>query len=86
MIDFELVRQTLNECSRLVEELDGLDHDDSRAHLESSHTNARKERARRSQQMQFLANRLELAASLVRNEYWVARGERDALDIDRSET
>lgn len=85
MIDLSRVKTVLSEVQDLVEDLHGLDLDDSDAITNQSKGNARRERAQRSQELQLLATRLELAAALTRNEYWFARGEKDPLSATRSE-
>lgn len=79
MIDLNRVRHVLDEAQELVDDLHGLQLDDSTAVTSQSKGKARQERAQRSQELQLLATRLELAAALVRNEYWFARGEPDPL-------
>ena len=83
MIDLAAVRSVLMEVESLVAQLDGLELDDTDALSSQSKGAARKEKAQRSQELQLLAVRLELAASLVRNEYWFARGEVDPLNRRR---
>lgn len=79
MIDLNQTRTILEECLDLVEELDGIEHADTG----DNRTKGREERVLRSRQLQLLSDRLSLASSLVRNEYWVARGEHDPLDAVR---
>lgn len=80
MIDLSRVRAVLADVEPLIRELDGLELDDSDAITSQSKGKARQERARRSQELQLLASRFELAAALVRIEYWTARGEMDPLE------
>lgn len=83
MINLTRVRDVLAEIEELVDDLDGIDLDETKAVESQTKGKARQERARRSQELQLLGNRLELAASLVRIEYWHARGEQDPLDPAR---
>lgn len=83
LIDLTRVRNVLAEVNELVEELDGVELDETNAIESQTKTKAREIKARRSQSLQLLATRLELAGHLVRNEYWFARGEVDPLDLDR---
>jgi hypothetical protein len=83
MIDLTKVRAVLDDANSLIGDLDGLDLDDSTAVTSQSKGKARQERAQRSQELQLLATRLELAAALVRCEYWFARGEPDPLNPNR---
>lgn len=85
MIDLSRVRNVLNEVNDLVDELDGVSLDERDAVTSQSKGQARQAKAQRSQELQLLAHRLEFAASLVRNEYWFARGESDPLDPDRED-
>lgn len=85
MIDLSRVRNILREVEELIEELDRLDFDDTRALTDQSKGRARQRRAEKSQELQLLATRFELAASLVRVEYWHARGEADPLNDARDE-
>lgn len=84
VIDLERVRGVLGQVHDLMEDLEGQDLDDSRAVEDQSKGKARQERARKAQDLQLLASRLEFAAALVRNEYWFARGELDPLDPQRT--
>lgn len=83
LIDLTKVRTILAEISELVESLDGLDLDETTAVEGQSSGRARQERARKSQTLNLLASRLELAAQLTRVEYWYARGEPDPLNLSR---
>lgn len=85
MIDLSRVREVLAEVGDLVEELDGLDLDDSDAVTSQSKGARRQMKAQRSRELQLLAGRLELAASLVWVEYWYARGEADPLHPERED-
>lgn len=82
MIDMARVRNVLAEVDDLIEELDGFDLDETDAVTSQSKGDARRLRAQKSQDLQMLANRLELAAALVRIEYWAARGNGDPLADD----
>jgi chaperonin cofactor prefoldin len=89
VIQLEQVRAILRECEALIDELDGLEHDDSSMKAErGSVTRKQADREHKtyvSKSLLFLDDRLRLAASLVSNEYWFARGERDAFNADREE-
>lgn len=85
MINLHIVRRVLDHASEMVDSLDGLPLDESDAITSQSKGEARRIRAQRSQDLQLLATRLELAAALVRNEYWFARGEIDPLNPDRED-
>lgn len=81
MIDFTRLKAVLEEADSLIEDLDGVDLDETKALTSQSSGDARRERAQLSQNLQLLASRLELAAQLVRVEYWSARGEENPLDL-----
>lgn len=85
MIDLTRVRSVLKEAQTLIDDLDGLDFDDTEAVTSQSKGHARQVRAQRSQDLQLLATRFELAASLVRVEFWYARGENDPLNPERDD-
>lgn len=78
------VRRALEDAIDLIAQLDGNELDETTAIASQSRGQARRERAQMSQDLQLLATRLELAASLVRVEYWHARGERDPVNPDRA--
>lgn len=82
-VNLSRVRAILNEAQVLVDELDGLELDDSRSYMDQSKGNARQERAKRTQELQLLATRFELAAALVRVEFWYVKGESDPLEPRR---
>lgn len=76
-----IVKEVLDDCELLVEDLDGqmLDerqNSDSDADTPSK-AEARDHKVRTSRDLQRLAHQLEMAATLVRNEYWHARGGPD---------
>lgn len=77
MIDLSMVRACLATATQLIEDLDGKELDETDAVTSQSRGELRKVKAQRSQDLQLLATRLELAGALVRNEYWYARGEQD---------
>lgn len=85
MIDLTPTRNVLIEAGELIDELHGIDLDDSEAVTSQSKGALRQLRAQRSQELQLLASRLELAAQLVRVEYWYARGESDPLNPERED-
>lgn len=70
-------RAVLDECRELVTSLHGQELDESDAVESQSKGEARKRKAQLSQDLNLLAARLELAAAMVRVEYWWARGEED---------
>lgn len=83
-IELNPVRGVLREVNDLIGALDGQDLNETDAITNQSTGEARRQRAARSQELQLLANRLELAAQLVRVEYWFARGKSDPLHPDRT--
>lgn len=89
MIDLAQVRAVLQDCQGLVEELDGVSHDDSLLFEGMSGAQKRHQikqsQVERSKALLLLTDRLQLAAALVANEYWFARGEIDPLNPDREE-
>ena len=85
MIDLTRVRSVLTECQALVDDLHGLDLDDSRSVSDQTKGAKRQERAKRSQELQMLATRFELAAALTRIEFWTAKGEVDPLNRRRDD-
>lgn len=86
MIDFTRLKLVLEEIDALVEDLDGKALDETAALTNQSKGEARRERAQRSQDLQLLASRLELAAQLVKVEFWNARGEGDPLSTEREDS
>lgn len=80
MLDLHRVRGILEEAGEVIAQLDGLELDETEA-LKNSQSKSldRQQRAAMSQALNQLADRLQLASSLVRNEYWVARGASDPL-------
>jgi uncharacterized membrane-anchored protein len=85
VIDLRKTRRVLTVCNALVNELDGQELDDREAVTSQSRGEARRRNAQLSQDLQQLAAKLELAAALVRNEYWYARGEEDPLEDGRDD-
>lgn len=83
MIDLGHVKGILAEAEALVAELHGVELNEERAVEDQTKNRTRIERARLSQDLNLLAGRLDLAAELVRNEYWFARGEDDPLNPER---
>jgi hypothetical protein len=80
------VRRILDgEVREILTELDGVDLDDTSAIASQTKTKAREARAEMSKSLLLLADRLDLCASLVRREYWFARGEIDPLNPDRED-
>lgn len=84
MIDLTNAQRALDEANTLMSFLDGVELNESDALTSQSRGEARKIKAQHSQNLQLLANRLELAAALVRTEYWFARGEADPCRPDRT--
>lgn len=85
MIDLNPVRRVLDDVQNLIDNLDGQELDETNAIVSQSRGEVRKHRAQLSQDLQLLATRLELAASLARIEYWYARGEKDPTRPDRDD-
>lgn len=77
MIDLRPVQGIINEAQEICRRLQGVELNERHAIADSSKGEARKQRAALSQQLNQLADSLELAATLVRNEYWISRGARD---------
>lgn len=82
-IDLSRVKSVLTEVDALVQELDGVASSDAKSWAQQGGGDRRREQAKRSQELQLLASRLELAAQLVRNEFWVYKGEVDPLNRRR---
>lgn len=82
-IDLSRVRSVLTEVDALVTELDGVGGSDDKSWAAQPGGDKRREQAKRSQELQLLATRLELAASLVRVEFWHYKGEVDPLNRRR---
>ena len=76
-INLSKVNSVLDECDRLAAELDGQTLDERLGAQDKAA--AREARITRSRDLQQLAHLLELAATLVRNEYWHARGGKDMI-------
>lgn len=85
MINLTKVAAIVKEATDLIADLDGLDLDEADAVTSQSKGDARRLKAQRSQDLQLLATRLELASALVRCEYWYARGEGDPLNPNRKD-
>lgn len=83
MINLKAARRAIDDAVQLIEDLDGRELDETHAITSQSRGALRKEKAQMSQDLQLIATRLELAASLVRVEYWHARGEGDPTRPDR---
>lgn len=83
MINLTTARRVLADAQVLIEALDGHHLDETDAVTSQSRGVDRKKRAQMSQDLQLLATRLELAASLVRVEYWHARGADDPVRPER---
>lgn len=85
VIDLGRVRTVLEEVNALVEELDGLRLDERDANDSQGGSKLRHIKARRSQALNLLASRFELAAALTRVEYFYARGEPDPTQPRRND-
>lgn len=68
-LDLATVRSILDEVTEVIDRLDGRSHHDTGARSDG--------RADVSRDLNFAADRLQLAAGLVRHEYWAARGRSD---------
>jgi len=79
MIDLTTLKRCLEQVDTLVEHLHGKDLDERKAVGEQTKSLDRTTRGQLSQDLNLLASKLDLAAALARNEYWVARGEPDPL-------
>jgi hypothetical protein len=75
-IDLSIVKAVIDDCELLITDLDGQNLDDRFNH-NTDKAEAREHKVRLSRDLQRLAHQLELAATLVRNEYWHARGGPD---------
>jgi len=75
-IDLSIVSNLMDDCVALVAELDRQDLDERYSH-NTDRAELRERKVRTSRDLQRLAHQLELAATLVRNEYWHARGGPD---------
>ena len=78
-IDVENVRSVLEEVDRVLDQVDGVKFIDDAGKKNAHH-------AAISRELLLAADRLDLAASLVRVQYWRTRGVADPLDTltDRS--
>jgi hypothetical protein len=79
VIDLSKVTKIVLEVEELINNLHGVDLDETNAVTSQSKSRTRTERAQVSQDLNLLSDRLLLASSLVRSEYWKARGVRDPL-------
>lgn len=77
-IALERVRDVLEECLELLDELNGRPHVDP--DFDNTTKADRRDRAETSRQLQFLATRMELGAALTRSEYWTAKGFPDHIN------
>ena len=66
-IDLTLTREVLNDASKAVESLDGTVIDDTTLGNKASEAQVNRE-------LLNLADQLQLASALVRNEYWTGKG------------
>lgn len=76
LILLDKVIDLLDASDVLVERLNGQPLNER---LDTTEREDKTVRIERSRQLQELANHLELAAALVRHEYWVARGATDPI-------
>lgn len=79
MINFDHVLTILDDACAQAASLDGTHLDETQALTAQFQGAARQQRAHLSQALLHLAHRLDLAAELVRSEYFVARGYPDPL-------
>lgn len=77
-LDLATVRDVLEECLELVDDLNGRPHVDP--DNDATTRSDRAERAATSRSLQFLATRMELGAALTRSEYWTAKGHPNHLN------
>lgn len=80
MLNLATVKQVLEDSTGMVNDLHGMDLEDLDAH-----EHKRRKVAEVTRDLLQLADQLVLASSLVRNEYWFAKGYRDSLDLERTE-
>lgn len=78
-IDLTDVSRIVDKAYDTIDRLDGQVYDDRTAVTSQSKGRARQDNARLGQSLNRLADHLELAAKLVRNEYWAARGDGDSM-------
>ena len=83
MIEMRDVRAVVEDAIEMMKDLDGVDHQDGDAVTSQSKGDLRKQKAQTSQDLLRLAARLDLAAELVRNEYWFSRSGSDPLHPNR---
>lgn len=83
MIELQQAWAVLQDAIELMNSLDGVEHDESDAVTSQARGNLRKQKAQTSQDLLRLAARLDLAAELVRNEYWYSRSGTDPLHPSR---
>lgn len=77
MIRLDMVIDLIEASDTIIDALNGQPLDERLQGAECREDKA--VRIERSRQLQELANHLELAAALVRHEYWVARGAIDPI-------
>jgi hypothetical protein len=81
-INLDRTKAILAESEALVRALHGQDLNERSATTQGGGAQ-RAERAKKSQDLLLLAERLELAAAMVRIEYWHARGHGDPIQPNR---
>lgn len=74
------VLKLLDRVTDVVEKVDGTNLDDSDSVQQQGVRNARQERALATRQLLALADQLEMASALIRNEYWKTKGFDDMLE------
>ena len=79
MIELNAVGRILDEALNIVDDLNGQQLDERKAVSSQSKGEVRKRNAEMSKELNYLADQLTLAAALVRNQYWAARGNPDHL-------
>lgn len=83
MIRLTAARAALDDVAVLIAEVDGVQLQDWPDQEGDRH--ARKEKAQLTRKLLLIADRLDLAAQLVRAEYWFAKGEPDILQPERDD-
>jgi len=80
MIDLTLAKNALLQAEEILGELDGLDLDDGDAVYSQPRSELREARAQTSKDMLLLVDKLTLSALLVKDAYWVFKGEGSVFD------
>lgn len=85
MIDMTKVRVALEDALAILDEVDGIDVDDSGSIGGDDTKTQREYKARISRSLLLLADRLEMASQFARSEYWYVKGEPDILNPERDD-